>query len=1098
MIVLSETSTLDFTIEHVKLCNHSSLPTLLVARGFFPSGPTLPGYAFSVDMLNLFLGLMRNGGNSVQSLAASLHEQHRNYGHVLRGSNGQPIQEGYRRTLQSALQWYDSLLSLLDDEIRERIANARQEILYSHTSSPPHSPRNAEPNLHGDNAADVPAIQSSAPATPQSPPCTPRRSPTRTSLILTSLSGGDFQCALDGNFSHRRNKKAGRCPDIRHQWRALVPKEFVDAVGDAIDDARAKPARRYESEVPAAALKQCESSHTAASGTQAKATGEIHDEKGLMALVCRHDVPLFFCNIDTPGEQQKYSMALLIWLMLHLPHNATVMNLYDIGCVADRVKNTVSSFGAPLAYDIMPAGMGDRIMFATSAMHAYAHQWECQLVFSPRMKLGLGLTDGEGVERLWSRLRKLIGHLRHVSKERRLIILDRHMEWIASKMRDDMGRWLSAKWKALVLRERSARAEVVQSGRSAEFLRRQWSEQREHQLNVRRLTPPRLRKELEAVMALQDNIESVEEAITSAEAAVKRCRRGGERVQSLARLEELRETHTQLTKQADALYSALNVEDTFPGVHDLGYDFVRALIMAYDAKCIARRKLIGRFFEWDYLDQASVGTHQHQRTVRAIQKRAPAIRNAIVRYNALCVQVRELLLPGRSFPLPEELPTDLTQLKHDPSLLEDVWIVNLPTGVAPWLTDQTVRIAIRAQLILDRCAEERIRLVREEKQLYNWLTLEAQAVVHALGDAESMSLFRMSARAKALAEAASNNSEMLPQCIDTIPPHYNDTARVAILAGDTAPDALDAVGHGLQTPPATPYLHRTSADAPDAAYDAALWSDDSASDDEMDADDLRDVQTATTDDAIVIESDDEDAPAVSYLDAPPPIILPTHRLVRPEQAGFKRVTVDLKALAALRTGEKVNDDIIYAGIAALTARFPRRADELAVLQTYEYRLWCDSQKIARLRSLLSHTEFWSCNVILLPIYSPQDEHWLLAVVYTQHRLIDFYDSFGSRTRWREHAPKVAALLNAMERDARSRKLPLTWDTSSSSWITTELVRFTSPHQENLVDCGIWVLAVVAAVLRGWRTTVLPASLVADFRQYLCRLICDYIPVSSAQ
>jgi len=41
-------------------------------------------------------------------------------------------------------------------------------------------------------------------------------------------------------------------------------------------------------------------------------------------------------------------------------------------------------------------------------MHAYGHQWACQLVYNPRLRPGLGLTDGEGTERLWSRLRKLI------------------------------------------------------------------------------------------------------------------------------------------------------------------------------------------------------------------------------------------------------------------------------------------------------------------------------------------------------------------------------------------------------------------------------------------------------------------------------------------------------------------------------------------------------------------------------------------------------------------------------------------------------------------------------------------------------------------
>lgn len=48
-------------------------------------------------------------------------------------------------------------------------------------------------------------------------------------------------------------------------------------------------------------------------------------------------------------------------------------------------------------------------MLATTAMHAYGHQWSCQLLYNPRLKEGLGLTDGEGVERIWSQLRGLIG-----------------------------------------------------------------------------------------------------------------------------------------------------------------------------------------------------------------------------------------------------------------------------------------------------------------------------------------------------------------------------------------------------------------------------------------------------------------------------------------------------------------------------------------------------------------------------------------------------------------------------------------------------------------------------------------------------------------
>jgi hypothetical protein len=41
-------------------------------------------------------------------------------------------------------------------------------------------------------------------------------------------------------------------------------------------------------------------------------------------------------------------------------------------------------------------------------MHAYGHEWSCQLVYNPRMREGAGLSDLEGSERFWSRCRRLI------------------------------------------------------------------------------------------------------------------------------------------------------------------------------------------------------------------------------------------------------------------------------------------------------------------------------------------------------------------------------------------------------------------------------------------------------------------------------------------------------------------------------------------------------------------------------------------------------------------------------------------------------------------------------------------------------------------
>ena len=53
--------------------------------------------------------------------------------------------------------------------------------------------------------------------------------------------------------------------------------------------------------------------------------------------------PCFFANIDTPGEQQKYAVALLEHLFSLIPTCATVVSLYDIGCVLDRSLHLVST-----------------------------------------------------------------------------------------------------------------------------------------------------------------------------------------------------------------------------------------------------------------------------------------------------------------------------------------------------------------------------------------------------------------------------------------------------------------------------------------------------------------------------------------------------------------------------------------------------------------------------------------------------------------------------------------------------------------------------------------------------------------------------------
>jgi hypothetical protein len=204
-----------------------------------------------------------------------------------------------------------------------------------------------------------------------------------------------------------------------YEARHFIPKPEVDRVGERINNARKGKPKPLKPQVPNEAIDACKESYHAAKGDQQNAATRRCDVNGLMALVCRHDIPIFFADIDTPGEQQKYAVALIERLFSLLPSSATVVVLYDIGCVLDRSLQTASPSSAYVTdfwltligvqYNILSSDIMARIRLTTAAMHAYGHQWSCQLVYNPRLKEGMGLTDGEGTERLWSRMRRLIG-----------------------------------------------------------------------------------------------------------------------------------------------------------------------------------------------------------------------------------------------------------------------------------------------------------------------------------------------------------------------------------------------------------------------------------------------------------------------------------------------------------------------------------------------------------------------------------------------------------------------------------------------------------------------------------------------------------------
>ncbi|EPS94011.1 hypothetical protein FOMPIDRAFT_1135044 [Fomitopsis schrenkii] len=76
-----------------------------------------------------------------------------------------------------------------------------------------------------------------------------------------------------------------------------------------------------------------------------------------------------------------------------------------------------------------------------SLFHVHGHKRECELRYSPTFIKGMGETDGEILETLWSTFNKISISTRTMSTSHRQETLDRHMnDWNWKKMLT-MGRY---------------------------------------------------------------------------------------------------------------------------------------------------------------------------------------------------------------------------------------------------------------------------------------------------------------------------------------------------------------------------------------------------------------------------------------------------------------------------------------------------------------------------------------------------------------------------------------------------------------------------------------------------------------------------------
>ncbi|KAJ7878780.1 hypothetical protein B0H14DRAFT_2567077 [Mycena olivaceomarginata] len=620
-------------LEQVEVATCSCMPVavMLVQNGVFPASPSRVQTGVSIDLLEIYRTLFERSCDAITALNTgqlATDPFRKLLGHtVLRYTS---IREHIEAKLNAVLSTAELTLPLpshpaptaealdvvMEDEISSRptaavlpgsvdVDNASDTLPdtlpgissrpddASNLTSPPllHLSPQEEPSDTLSNT--LPGISSCPddahnPTSPLLPALSPPLTTGRASRILRERcpacfgleewgrslkDGGDVQLGADGCFSYRHLRSAGDGP-INYDPTYFVPKENIAKVNERIIEARKRKSTTYKPRIPQDAIDTCQESWNTTNEKKQKADPKYYNASGVFVMTCRHSQVIYLCDIDTLGEQQKYIVALMEEVNSNLPPQATILQAYNVGCVTDHNFNL---------FPILSAGFRERVSFIINAMHAFGHRWICQLVYSPWCHDSAGLSDMEGIERFWSRLRKLIPLTQ--------------------------AQWLL---KNLPKKRKAAAKTVRDCGVPEAKLCEQWEAQKAAQTSTRSLTvtpdgPVRLRRELNKVLKLQDQIDAVETSIHEAKQSLT----GGQRsADSLTHIHSLQATHETLNSQAEALYTSLNIHTSFPELRGLPLDFVRTLVIMHDLKMNIRDRAIESFYEWETLDRAVAGKRE--------------------------------------------------------------------------------------------------------------------------------------------------------------------------------------------------------------------------------------------------------------------------------------------------------------------------------------------------------------------------------------------------------------------------------------------------------------------------------------------------------
>ncbi|KNE89337.1 hypothetical protein PSTG_17202 [Puccinia striiformis f. sp. tritici PST-78] len=511
---------------------------------------------------------------------------------------------------------------------------------------------------------------------------------------------------FDANFQQRHHTKAGREYRPIDYPRIFIPQADFSKTQESIR------AKEIEDSTPAQA-DRCTESHKAADDKRNESTWKGCDDTGLMGACCRHDAAIFMGNIYKSGEQRCFPVTMISELLTQCEGDRQIGILYDIGCSLDKYM---------AARDLLEEHR-PRLSFGTSVFHAYVHNWICQLDYNPRLNEGWGLSDGEGLERLWSYLSPLVSPLRYATRNHRLAAIAHRLKYHNWKGKRDLPKWLKHKFNSALKRRHEADSVltgllemcnphvVTGVAYTKPFFEEQWKAQRTFQKQHTDAEADR-RSKLVGYYKQEVVVELLRSRLRGPEIF-------------LATEQEVLDLFASITEHSALLRRQLDELTGERGMRSVVDDEEsKLLLLLWDAKADLFVQAVHHQAEMRPITDsktigARTGTRLKENVFKAQQARKPAVKKYIEAFNRRYVDFitkypDQTLSDAADYPLTYD---DFIWFPMDHRFWNDGLYYH---SKAPWAIDVNVRAGITATLTLKRVQEEFELLAQELCRAIGW------------------------------------------------------------------------------------------------------------------------------------------------------------------------------------------------------------------------------------------------------------------------------------------------------------------------------------------------------------------------------------------